>query len=225
MKPPFNLEAVEAATVIAMQVGYRLLHTHRFSEDDDEQVNYMLRVLAPKYGAMVLDAGCGIGEVSRLISETRPDLSFVLLNISPYQLSLCPIGEQFLHVLGDCHSMPIENETLDAVLFSSTLCQLDASVALGEAFRVLKPGGVLLISDMVRDGGDAIAMEAILAARVLSNECLTREVEDAGFTVEKNYIPKFNDIKFRELLSRDKLDGLLDGIHPIIIRAIKGDEL
>lgn len=222
MRPPFNLEAVEASTVAGLEAGHRVFHTHRFAEDDQGQVALLLEEMDPPEGAIVLDAGCGIGEVSRLMSEIRPDLSFVLVNVSPFQMSLCPVGEQYLPVLEDCHDLDIADENVDAVMFSSALCQMDTAVALAEAARVLRAGGVLLINDMARTFDDDGSMENILAARVLKEPQLVELIEAAGFTIDSVTAPEYSDKTFRELLAADGLEHLIDGVYPIIIRATKG---
>lgn len=222
MRPPFNLEAVEASTIAGLENGHRVFHTHRFAEDDEKHVAFLLEEMDPPEGAIVLDAGCGIGEVSRLISEMRPDLSFVLVNVSPFQMSICPVGEQFLPVLEDCHDLDIADENVDVVMFSSALCQMDTAVVLAEAARVLRASGVLFINDMVREKDDDGAMEGVLAARVLKEPQLIELIEAAGFTIDSVTAPEYSDANFRELLSADGLEHLLDGVHPIIIRATKG---
>lgn len=221
-RPPFNLAAVERATVASMASGIRVFQTHYFRDTEHDQVAYLLDALDPPEGAMVLDAGCGIGEVSRLMSDMRPDLAFVLVNISPYQLALCPTGDRFLAMRGDCHALDINDGTLDAAMYSSTLCQLDETVALAEAHRVLKEGGVLLINDMARIADDGGALERAVAARVLNRAELIEAIEDAGFTITDIIEPQASDAHFRDMLEAGGMGHLIDGVYPIIIRAMKG---
>lgn len=153
------------------------------------------------------------------MAELRPDLFFVMTNISPLQLSLCPSGPQFAAVLDDCHAMSFDDGVFDAVMFSSALCQMDTAVALGEARRVLKADGVLLINDMVRETDDGGFMESALAARVLRPETLRTMIEEAGFDIERFETLPFDDGHFRDLLERDGLERVLEGVSPIIVRA------
>lgn len=221
--PPFNLAAVEAATDVALDCGHRVLQTHFYAETEREHVAVLLDAMNPPHGALVLDAGCGIGEVSRLMSEMRPDLAFVLVNISPYQLSLCPKGEGFHHMHGDCHALvDIASDSLDAVMFSSALCQMDEELALAEAARVLKDGGILLVNDMARSVPDDGAMEQVLAARVLTQGELIDAIEQAGFRIETVTTPDYSDAHFRQMLAADGMEHLIQDIIPIIIRAVKG---
>ena len=219
-RPPFDLAAVERATLAGMRDGHRLFQTHRYAADDMAQVRLLLDVLAPPRNATILDAGCGIGEVSRLMAELRPDLFFVMSNISPQQLALCPAGARFAPVLDDCHAMCFDDGVFDAVMFSSALCQMDTSVALREARRVVKAGGALLVNDMVRDSDDGGLMEAALAARVLRPDALRAMIAAAGFDIERFETPPFDDTQFRDMLVRDGLERVLDGISAVIVRAV-----
>lgn len=111
---------------------------------ESEHVSYLLEKFDPPSG-VVLDVGCGIGEVARLMHEARQDLEFVLLNRSQAQLDLCPDFEK-LHA--DAHAIPMPDASVDAVMACYVMGHLDKDRALSEMRRVLKPGGVLFIADM-----------------------------------------------------------------------------
>lgn len=224
MRPPFNLAMVEHETVAQVVAGHRILQTHRYAERDDDHVRILLHALAPPADALVLDAGCGIGEVSLLMSTVRPDLQFILANISPYQLSLCPAGPQFRLMPADCHALPLPDSSVDCAMFSSALCQMDIGVALREAWRVLKPGGILLVNDMVHEGGHNVRIEEAVAARVLHTDGLLDEVEAAGFDLHWFGTPKNNADYFTALAGEIGLADEVHGLHPIIIRALAHKE-
>lgn len=223
MRPPFDLAAVDAASVQVLADGHRILQTHRFGASDRDHVEVLLDILSPPEGGIVLDAGCGVGEVSRIMSALRPDLSFILMNVSMYQLAQCPVGDQFLHALDDCHATLIRTGYCDVVMFSSALCQMDIAIALAEAHRMLKPGGILLINDMVRTSGSPDPMEAAIAARVLTQDDLLALVSAAGLNPVVWTPVKYNDTHFQTMLAQAGYADLGVGIEPVIIRAIKGE--
>lgn len=224
MKPPFDLAVVDSATGPALEAGHRIFQTHRYAKDDAGHVAFLLEKLDPKPDAMVLDAGCGIGEVSRLMSIARPDLAFVLMNVSALQLSHCPTGEQYLHALDDCHASLLTDESMDAVMFSSALCQMDIDVALAEAFRVLKDGGVLLVNDMAHLDGAPEGLEQAIAARVLRPEEWVHAVGNAGFLIDFVSNPDADDTHFSKMAEDAGILELIEGIIPIVIRAEKRKE-
>jgi ubiquinone/menaquinone biosynthesis C-methylase UbiE len=218
--PPFNLAAIEAYTPAVYAAGHRLLQTHRFAQDDVAQVRAIMGDFMPS-GDVVLDAGCGLGGMASILAEADPGSSFILMNLSRAQLDLCPVGERFKHVLGDCHAMDLDDESVDLVLFTSALCQMDMPVALAEAARVLRPGGRLVISDMARTHGDPGEMEQTLAARVLPGEAIERCVRAAGFTIDMIELPDADDSHFSAMLAEANLAHLAREIRPLIVRAYK----
>lgn len=216
-RPQVSVAAIDSATAAVMADGHRVLQTHMYADTEEAHVQFLLDCIAPKHSAVVLDAGCGVGRVSEIMSAVRSDLRFVLANISEYQLLQCPSGEQYEQVLCDLHSTPLDIASVDIVMYSSTLCQLDIPVALREARRVIRTGGTLLINDMVRDTEDAKGLEPLVGARVLYPNDLCRAVMDAGFDILSVGTPDYNDSYFRGLLGEH--GDLLTEVRPIIIVA------
>jgi ubiquinone/menaquinone biosynthesis C-methylase UbiE len=98
----------------------------------------------------VLDAGCGIGAVTNFFAEKHPDAEFIGLNISPEQLEIasknCPLNVKYVE--GSYDSLPFSNESFDFIYFYQSIGYKPLLKTLEEAFRVLKKGGRLLISDL-----------------------------------------------------------------------------
>lgn len=92
----------------------------------------------------VLDIGCGYGRLSLPIKErghkpTGVDISAT--HVKNYEeRTECPAK------MGTAEKLPFENETFDCALMATTLryCE-DENLAVGEAWRILKTGGALLI--------------------------------------------------------------------------------
>lgn len=220
-RPPFDVNVIDKMTPAVVAQGHRILQTHRFSDDDEEHVARLLEALDPPHGAVILDNGCGIGEVSLLMAKARSDTSYVLANISQVQLDMCPSGAQFGALLCDSHKLPLPPACVHAVMFSSSLAQMDEAVALAEAYRVLRPGGKLLLNELVRTYGDGAELERVLACRALTFPQLLSAVELAGFEVRSYIWPRYDDSHFRELLAADGLERLGRGLKPILLTATK----
>jgi SAM-dependent methyltransferase len=222
MKPNFNLELVNIHTKVAMDRGDRVLQTHWYADTDEGQADYLLATLKvdlkPTLNSIILDNGCGIGEISRILGQKHSNLNFLMTNISEYQLSFCPVGDQYLTIYCDSHELKLPSDCVDAVMLSSTLCQLDAEIALDECYRVLVDGGILLINDMVRDNNNT-ELEDNLAARVVSAQKMKDQVEFAGFSIDQFFIGGGSDHKFRAMLGQNA--HWLDGVQSVIVRAIK----
>jgi phosphoadenosine phosphosulfate reductase len=111
-------------------------------------VEYLLKLIDPAQGAHIVDAGCGVGEVAKLMHDQRPDLTFTLVNISAHQLDMAPVGEQYHQLLDDFTNSQLPTRCADVVMFNSALCQMPINQALSEARRLLKPGGQLFVCDL-----------------------------------------------------------------------------
>lgn len=142
------IEAIDHATDLSLSKGVRVLQTGFFGGSQAAHVAELLRIMNPPPGAHIVDAGCGIGEVALMMRATRPDLTFTLVNISEYQLSLAPTGDDFTQVLADFTQSGLPGECADIVMFNSALCQMPINHALSEARRLLKPGGQLFVCDL-----------------------------------------------------------------------------
>jgi len=215
MKPNFNLEVVDMATKLAMDKGDKILQTHWYADTDEGQAEYLLDTLDPPLNSVILDNGCGIGEICRIFAQKRPDLEFVMTNISSYQLGFCPDG---MIICCDSHQLNLPSNCVDCVMLSSTLCQLDAQIALDECYRVLVDGGILLINDMVRNN-DNTDLETNLAARVVKPQKMRDQIEFAGFTIDQFVVGTGSDSKFRAMLEQNA--HWLDDVQSVIVRAIK----
>lgn len=219
--PPFNLQAVDEATDIALAAGHRIFQTHRFDQNDDVHADFLYLMMEPPVGAHILDAGCGLGEMSRLMAESDPTLTFEMLNISAKQLAYCPVGDRFNATLGNCHNMPYPDSSFDVVMFHSALCQLDEGIALAEAARVLRPDGLLFINDMIAQDPVSDQVEALLAARVGTPDALIAAIKQAGFITTSLVFPSGDASHFRQMLAVSGHEGLIDGVVPVLVRATK----
>ncbi len=100
-------------------------------------------------GKRVVDAGCGEGGLARALAERGAEV--IALEPDPVQAAAnrdeLAEGPISFHEAG-AESMPVDDACVDGVIFSKSLHHVPVALmngAIGEARRVLKPGGFLYV--------------------------------------------------------------------------------
>lgn len=98
--------------------------------------------------------------------------------------------------LGQIEALPLESDSVDVVISNCVInLSPDKTAVFREAFRVLKPGGQLAVSDMVTQGQFSAEARADLAAW---SGCITG-AEDVSV-----YVEAMRQAGFRQISLRDK---------------------
>jgi ubiquinone/menaquinone biosynthesis C-methylase UbiE len=106
----------------------------------------------------VLDVGTGTGWLAIQFAEEIPGVEVIGLDLSDVALELARenaresgVSSRVSFEIGDAEDMPFENDMFDLAISSNTLHLVKNPVRmLDEIQRVLKPGGVFLVSDLRR---------------------------------------------------------------------------
>jgi len=102
--------------------------------------------------AQVLEVGCGTGALTRLLAHLPRVAQVAGVDPAPSLLrraeELSAGFDTISFQRADGRSLPFETDSFSIVVFDSTLCHMpEPERALVEAFRVLRPEGVLAIFD------------------------------------------------------------------------------
>ena len=140
--------------------------------------------------ALVTDIGCGPGAFLSMVEETFPDIQLNALDLSEGMIRETRerISSTAIATVGDSEKMPLESEQYQVVTCNMSIHHYPhPQNAVNEMFRILKPGGVLLLNDM-----DCIAPIRAVAnwlfpklpggdVKMYSREETERMVRSAGF--------------------------------------------
>jgi cyclopropane fatty-acyl-phospholipid synthase-like methyltransferase len=202
---------------------YELVSTNAFSNDGlylnlgywkdassiDEACEAMARLLADTAGFgpgdTVLDVGFGFADQDMMWAERYGVARIVGLNITPSQVETGRrrvaergLADRIELLEASATDMPLEDESVDAVAGLECAFHFDTRERFfREAFRVLRPGGRMVLADVVpnapRPGGLARRVQrmnwntfatkyAVPAANADSHDSYRAKLEGAGFS-------------------------------------------
>lgn len=108
-------------------------------------------------GGRVLDAGCGFGTNAVHLMETYAPAKVTSVNVSAVQLTsararaeAAGVADRVEFLLASVTALPLPDASIDAVVSVEAAFHFDTREAFfAEAMRVLRPGGVLSMVDLV----------------------------------------------------------------------------
>ncbi len=124
----------------------------------------MIDWLAPRPGAHVLDVAGGTGDIAFRILRRAPMADVTVLDLTEDMLAegrtraeAAAMSDRLSWVLGDAMSLPFAPNSFDAYTISFGIRNVTRiETALTEAYRVLKPGGRLMILEFSQIPNDLL---------------------------------------------------------------------
>lgn len=153
----------------------------------------LLRTSGLNPGQRILDAGCGLGASARLAADEF-GLTVDAVDISADVVSRASDRGTTTRIrwrTADLMDLPFEAATYDAVLAECVLSTTVRGAVINELKRVLRPGGIMLISDVQASGSAVPALVAhpILGAALCVTDAwgtdeLASRISEAGLQLD-----------------------------------------
>ena len=141
-----------------------LTELHGHGGADDVYYDHLLRQLTPR-PADALEVGCGAGAFTQLLASRARRVT--ALDLSPQMIRLAKSRAggrgNVEYLLGDFMRLPLPAAGFDCVISLATLHHLPLAPALRKMKDSLKPGGTLVIHDLIADAGPADKAASALA--------------------------------------------------------------
>jgi ubiquinone/menaquinone biosynthesis C-methylase UbiE len=182
--------------------AYDSFYQSEWSKFEDSQLLEWLTAACIDHDGCALDLGCGTGLGYQLLRQAAPRLQYQGIDISAEMLSRLrekfPEAQARLMSIDELHSIPNCEYQVVMALNSVLSFSSDVAETLHQAFRILAPGGTLLVSALnkhslrrlvslrfgpieafsTRNSG---ASAESVPAHVLSATCLRTLASDVGF--------------------------------------------
>lgn len=163
-----------------------------YSKEELGKIEKIVPLFGLQEGEVVLDAGCGTGRLIPFLLKAVGDRGHVYcLDFSQKMLEIAKqkkYSGSVSFAKSDITQMPLPSESLDRIICFCTFPHINNKMdALKEFFRVLKPGGVLIICNLL--GSEELnAMHKKIGGAVADDISPgAKEVE--GLFLESNFTP------------------------------------
>lgn len=193
----------EVETQEYLKHGVKLFQCGLFGSSEVAHVVEYCRLTNPV--GLIVDMGCGIGEMGALIKQIRPSTRTIGVTNCEFQIKyMQSLGREA--ILSDYSTTPLKDGIADFVMFNESFGYGDVHVLLKEASRLLKPNGVLAIKDY-RHGKNILVPEYETTWEYMfyPPQVLIEVAAQNGMELDYYIHPECDNTKCYEFLAKSKL--------------------
>lgn len=143
-----------------------------------------------KEGSRLLDIGCGTGQLIEVVGQAHPSISSTGLDLTFEMVEIAHdrLGKRIPLCCGDATKLPFADKTFDILVSTSVFHYIgDPRTALAEVMRVLRPGGILVLTDWCGDFFGYRLLDRLFGLldpahfHIYSNDEIRTLLREAGF--------------------------------------------
>ena len=215
----------------AMQTLLQLLWGEGFlSPGGAAEVAYLLEG-SNIAGCSVLDIGCGLGAVDELLitrhgarSVLGVDIDPALLATMAQRIECAGLAARITPLCVKPGPLPLADDSFEVVFSKDAIVQIpDKAAVFSDAYRLLRPGGRLIVSDWLRDGSGSYSEEMLEFFRL---EGIAYNMANVAETTAALAGVGFREIEVRDRnawycsLARRELAALEGELRPLVSERI-----
>lgn len=196
--------------ILNSKEGYNLTADYYAKKEkywDSFEKDRVLPMLENVAGKKVLDVGAGTGRLALRLAKLGAEVT--ALDVSGEMLKRIKTKDPRLKIkIGEAEDLPLADENFDIVIATFLIVHLkDLRVFFDEVYRVLKPGGRFLLSNInqrkapeVKIKGGLVQIESYYHRP----EAVIEELERLAFKIEKNSFVYEKDIWINQVIMVSK---------------------
>jgi len=219
----------------AMQTLLQLLWGEGFlSPGGAAEVAYLLEG-SNIAGCSVLDIGCGLGAVDELLITRHGARTVLGVDVDPgllatmaQRIERAGLRAQVASLCVEPGPLPLAAGSFDVVFSKDAIVQIpDKAAVFADAYRLLRPGGSLIVSDWLRGGNGAYSAEMLEYFRL---EGITYNMANMAETTATLGRVGFIEIEARDRnvwyrdLARRELAALEGELRPLVTERIGAEK-
>jgi ubiquinone/menaquinone biosynthesis C-methylase UbiE len=186
-----HTEHTDAGGTIDYPRGYEILARAAFAGGRRAAFTQLATLAKPRAGDHILDVGCGTGYLTRILSPVVASSGHITgLDAAPAMIDYATrrTPGNCTYVVGEGQDLPFPDASFDVVVSTLAVHHIPADArpeALREMFRVLRPGGRLLIAEFRPPANHVLSrLVGLLTGPAMQHsprELLGSLIPDAGF--------------------------------------------
>jgi SAM-dependent methyltransferase len=167
-----------------MENGAYLFNAARLAPTEEEHCNIYYEFVGPRPGAVIVDLGCGVGEVGAWFQKFDPTLQVVNV-VNDEELIKRMLELDRGCILNSMDETDLPDSYADNVMFNESIGHVPLEAAFKEAARLLRTGGVLTIKDFspVNPATSRLHLDQ-WGYTIHQTEDFIREATKVGFSVQ-----------------------------------------